>query len=158
MWYNQIHSNMLYNHVYKDILSCSTIWNMMRVMLHCDIIPMNKGLWGYSVSIFEDEGRGMSSACSASPSPRAVRVWRPLVGHPPLTTSTQGKSGLPPCTDGRFQKVTRPILYSIPHIPIWTYPFLFIYLNKHIVYLLYNYSIIYIPDYILIRLYTSLII
>jgi hypothetical protein len=75
----------------KDMLSCITIWNMMHDMLHCDIIPMNKGLWGYSVSIFEDEGRGRSSACSASPSPRAARVWRPPVGHPPLTTSTQGK-------------------------------------------------------------------
>jgi hypothetical protein len=88
---NQIRMYMLYNHAQKDMLSCSTIWNMMHDMLHCDMIPMNKGLWGYSVSIFEDEGRGRSSACSASPSPRAVRVWRPPVGHPPLTTSTQGK-------------------------------------------------------------------
>jgi len=68
------------------------------------------------------------------------------------------QSGLPTCTDGRFQKVTRTNIYSIPHIPIRTYTLLLIYLNKHIVYLLYNRSIIYLHGHILILLHTFIII
>ena len=77
---------------------------------------------------------------------------------PTLDDEHARQSGLPTCTDGRFQKVTRTNIYSIPHILIRTYTLLLIYLNKHIMYSSYNRSIIYIPDYIRIGLHTFLII
>ena len=77
---------------------------------------------------------------------------------PTLDDEHARQSGLPTRTDGRFQKVTRTNIYSIPHIPIRTYTLLLIYLNKHIMYSSYNRSIIDIPDYMLISLYTFFII
>ena len=187
MLYNQIRMYMLYNHAQKDMLYCITIWNIVRVMLDCDIIPMNKGLWRYSVSIFEDEGRVGSSACSPSPSPRAVRVWRPPVGYPPITTAAQGKvasrpHSRPPAKGNPSDLILYStkntnafmIIYYYGHISLylhaitiicfydyilwWLYTCLLIYHPAHISWRLYTSMIICLPDYIALGLYTIAII
>jgi len=109
------------------------------------------GQLGYFARGFAQVGWVGSSACSPSPSPRAVRVWRPPKGNPPaFTTRTQGK----PASDHH----RRPPSKGKPAFGLYTYASHYI-LTYHIIYFLsylHHYILDWTLDYILCYLLYSI--